>query len=352
MTDPAPHIFRSLERRAGKETFDVVVEAAVAAYGSLRQPSERQSRELSRLVAPLWNRVGADTQRAAAAALSHARTMPRDLTELLLSAPVEVSAPFLVSSPALTADDLQRLEASADERVRRIVRSRVERAETAPPLAPAAVSSPVAAHGLAEPAPAMPFVEAPSLVPDLVDEVPAVSPETPPATPAGWNAEGVREALRRMALTGRHAAHEPAPPKPRLEDLLAHAMDRDEDRFYEALGLALDLRAEIVHQMRTETDGERLAVALKALGAGAADAMSVLMMLKPAIGLDVAAFERLTRVYRTLTVEDGRRLLDDARIGSRGTHQPLTAPALRPLSAPRTEFGRRKERPAEDRSTG
>lgn len=326
MTDRAPHIFRSLERRAGKESFDDVVEAAVAAYGSLRAPSERQARELARLVAPLWSRVGAETRRTAAAVLSHAATVPREVTELLLASPVEIAAPFLVSSPALTESDVARLERSADERVARIARSRRERAGAAPePAAPALGPR---------------IDDAPSIAPDLAD----LAPE-PAAPPVPGAADEAREALRRLALAGRRPAPAERPTFAALHDL---ALARDEDGFYAALGALFRLRPETLAQIRDEAGGERLAVALRATGAGAGDAMSVLMMLKPAIGLDVRAFDRLARTYRALGVEDCRRLLD----ASRAVHQPLTAPDTRAAESPRPEFGRRKERPAAKRDAG
>ncbi|WP_062208156.1 hypothetical protein [Aureimonas sp. AU12] len=355
MKDAAPRIFRSLERQAGQQEFDTVVAAAVAAYSSLRHPSTSQAEELSRLVLPLWSRVNADTQRNLAAALSHTQRMPRPLVDLLLAAPIEVGAPFLVSSPALTGADIARLAASGDERVVRLVKNRVGRAD-APAACPlpepeAAPSAPAEAQEAASEIPA------PSLAADFLSVTPMmpdVAGEPPLRTAAS-----VRETLRRLALAGRKAPPPvaaqpaPAPEPPTFAALMMAAMRRDEPRFYRTLSDIFGLTDTTLATIRDDEGGERLAVALKALKANAADAMSILMLVKPSIGLDVAAFDEMARFYKALRSEDCRAAIGASRLPRPAEHQPLTAPERYDTAPmPRRDFGRRAARPDERKAKG
>lgn len=388
MKDAAPRIFRSLERQFGLGEFDTVVAAAVATFGSLRNPSATQVEDLSRLVVPLWQRTRDETKRNVAASLSHARRVPRSLVELLLESPVEVSAPFLVSSPALTDHDLARLALSADERVARLVRNRDARgtqppaAPTAPSIAPstepvaAAPAEPAAlpterplpeaaapsdtAKRLATDTPAegeapsearsgSPEIETPSLAADFLSETPfnarAPSPgrRLPPR-----NADEARELLRRLATAGRgQPKREPAG----LPELMNAAFAREDVLFYETLSEIFAFDPATLSRLIEEPSGETLAVALRALKASSADALSILMLMKPAVGLDVATFDSMARFYAALKPEDCRAVIDAARANAR--HMPLTSPeAFGSNEAIRRDFGRRSQRPAAREAKG
>ncbi|WP_279477801.1 hypothetical protein [Aureimonas sp. SK2] len=347
MKDAAPRIFRSLERQSVQQ-FDTVVTAAITAYGALRHPSQRQADEMARLVVPLWTRIDTDTRRNVAAALSHSMRVPRALVDLLLGESIEVSAPFLISSPALDDADITRLRRSGDERVLRLLDNRVRRAEgpeqrVAPaPAEPAAAEADTAGE---RPAAAPASSASPSLSPEFLAETPLLEPAPPKRRP-GPSVDGVREALRRLALTGRT----PPPTQPLdLEALMLLAMERQEAAFYDMLAQALPIDARTVLEIAADATGERLAVALKALKVTSADAMSILMMLKPFIGLDVSAFDKLALFYRTLKSEDCRSMVNAARL------QPAprlgAAEGIRSFEPVRREFGRRTEQPAA-RKTG
>ncbi len=365
MKDAAPRIFRSLERQFGLGEFDTVVAAAVATFGSLRNPSAAQVEDLSRLVVPLWARTRDETKRNVAASLSHARRVPRSLVELLIESPVEVSAPFLVSSPALTDGDLARLAASSDERVARLVRNRDARgtqppvpaapAETAPdapaPIASAPIEEPVAASPPPprEETPAERDIASPSLAADFLSQTPfnarAPSPgrRMPPR-----NADEARELLRRLATAGRGAPkREPAG----LPELMNAAFAREDVLFYETLSEIFAFDPATLSRLIEEPSGETLAVALRALKASSADALSILMLMKPAIGLDVATFDSMARFYDALKPEDCRAVIDAARAGAR--HAPLTSPeTYRSGETAKRDFGRRSQRPASREAKG
>ncbi|WP_062016510.1 DUF2336 domain-containing protein [Aureimonas sp. AU4] len=325
MKDASPKVFRSLERQGGPD-FDDVVTAAVAAFAALRRPTPRQCDDLARLVLPLWDRVSGDTLRNCAASLSHSERVPRSVVERLVAAPIEVSAPFLVSSQLLTEEDLARLAASPDERVRRLATSRAAREADAPPP------------------PSRPDIEAPPLAPfDLSGEAGPVQPARPVALGTAEitaSAAGVRETLRRMVLGSRAAAARLSP-----ADLIQAAMERDGALFADRLAAMLRIDAETLALIEADATGERLAVALKALEMRPADAMSVLLLMKPRIGHDVAAFDAIGRYYAQLRSEDCRRLVGTAQAPAAPAARAPARPRIEPVAEPRSTFGRRADRP-------
>lgn len=434
MKDESPRIFRNLEKTAGRDGFDTIVGAAVATYGSLRAPNDTQVRDFGRLVDPLWTKIAPETRRAVAAALSNSSRVPRAIVGRLVAEPVEISAPFLTSSPALEPSDLATLAASADGRVRKILESRVTAAAAAVPArgapdkaapvskpaevpalspSPAAVEvAPVAAAASAKPedplaalaaaiarkpaavAATRPGTVAPQTLAPEAEAIPAsltaegsadtdnadtrrgttdpeAAPPAPevlpplPATPllrarsapppadvpGGTRADLVRETLRRLALAGRTAAGPVAEPAPKLQDLVALAVRQEAEPFYAGLRRKLMLPSDMLVKIAEDESGERLAVALKAMRAKSADALTILMMLKPRIGLDVEAFGKMQRYYQALKPEDCAVLT-----GSSLRRQTVEAPSLQPQyqdldplerAAPRPIFGRRASRPGE-----
>ncbi|MBC8129059.1 MAG: hypothetical protein H7Y08_01910 [Rhizobiaceae bacterium] len=388
----SPRIFRSLEHTGGRDGFDTIVGAAVASYGSLRAPSERQARDFGRLVVPLWDKVSSDTRRAFAAALSKSPRVPREIVDCLLAEPIEVSAPFLMSTPIFSEAELKALALGPDRHIRKIFAERIRRSESKDPALESATqglplpaleksvsklhveATAIADHKpshLARPAEASaedaqdePVTTAPPLAPDhgpfasLGNDrprgeraTPASAPEPRPDRSA---ATIMRETLRRLVLPGRRSASSSAA-TPSMAELVGMAVRQNAADFYDGLGRMLGLNEDAVVAIAAEPTGDRLAIALKALNAASADAMTVLMMMKPSIGLDVEAFERMTRTYRALKPADCAALVDAS------AHRPrLSAPTLAPqyqdLSPlPRSEarpvFGRRRALPG-DAGTG
>ncbi|WP_102957755.1 hypothetical protein [Mangrovicella endophytica] len=376
MKNAAPRIFRSLETQTGAEAFDTIVSAAVAAYGSLRAPSETQARDFGKLVVPAWDKISADTRRTLAAALSHSPRVPRAVVEKLITAPVEISAPFLVASPVLTDTDLASLAASGDERIRRILSGRNSadaslqafRDKTARDNAAAARTETmlpsrkqtVSASPAPVPVPPQPAHQMRS-APKPVIAAPPIAEERLTSNGAGImekTAAAAREALLRLARPGRRPAPASASASAAsfgevlsIRELIGLATDGLQDAFYEALAASLTLAPEQLTTIRSDATGERLATALKALNASSADTMTILMMMVPSIGLDVRAFATMKDVYDALEVADCRRAL------GLSVKQPVKrAPSLQPLSvdieglqrpAARPQFGRRKTAPAE-----
>jgi uncharacterized protein (DUF2336 family) len=338
MKDASPKVFRSLARQGGPDLDDVVT-AAVSAFAALRRPTPRQCDDLARLVLPLWDRVSADTLRNCAAALSHSDRVPRGLVKQLVASPIEVSAPFLVSSPLVTGEDLDRLAASFDERVRRLAASRA--------LREADDALPSSATG------DRPDIEAPPLAPvELAGELAAeplqpVRPVTATGAEITASAAGVREALKRMVLGTRAATASLTE-----ADLLQAAMERDSALFADRLAAMLRIDGDTVALIEADASGERLAVALKALDLRAADAMSILLLLKPRIGHDVAVFDAIGRYYAQLQSDDCRRLIQGAQAVPTPAARAPARPRIEPVAEPRATFGRRASRPDERSAKG
>lgn len=343
MKDEAPRIFRSLEKKADRDGFDTIVHAAVVSYGSLRSPTAIQARDLAKLVLPLWDRISAETKRSLSASLSHCALVPRELVEKLIAAPVEISAPFLLSSPVLSEEDLETLAAADDPRVARLLAGRrlgesTSDQDRSPQVRSGAGKSRPEAAGATTSAHARPrrTVESPPLSPDLL------SPAPRPAEPRrGLDQAHVLQALRRLA--GTQGGRKEAVPQSRIRDLVALAMKKDDKAFFHELQRALELPRPRLDRLVADRDGEALAVALKALDASQADAMSILMMMTE-LGTDTRRFDRVSRFYRLLDAAECREMLSGDEPKIRHVPQYSEAPGVRG-AAERPRFGRRKTLP-------
>ncbi len=80
--------------------------AAVSAFCSLTRPSRREIAQLEDLTLPLFDDVSVESRRYVAAALSECEYAPAALIRRLCEEPVDVAAPLLIRSPALSDVDL------------------------------------------------------------------------------------------------------------------------------------------------------------------------------------------------------------------------------------------------------
>ena len=80
--------------------------AAVSAFCSLTRPSRREIAQLEDLTLPLFEFVSVETRRYVAAALSECEYAPKALVMRLCDEPVEIAAPLLIRSNALSDIDL------------------------------------------------------------------------------------------------------------------------------------------------------------------------------------------------------------------------------------------------------
>jgi len=101
--------FRQLLTASEKEKAERLFRAAVTAFCSLVRPSHRDICQLEELALSLFDMVSADARRFVAAALSESPYAPRALVLRLANEPVDIAAPVLVRSTALSGFDLVTL---------------------------------------------------------------------------------------------------------------------------------------------------------------------------------------------------------------------------------------------------
>ena len=80
--------------------------ATVTSFEALPHPSKSELRQFAELFAPLFAASSEEARRQAVAALSQCQTVPRAVAYFIASQPISIAAPFLVSSPCLTDDQL------------------------------------------------------------------------------------------------------------------------------------------------------------------------------------------------------------------------------------------------------
>ena len=83
--------------------------AAVSAFCSLTRPSRRDISQLEDLTLPLFDCVSPESRRYVAAALSECPYPPPRLVRRLCDEPLDIAAPLLIRSKALTEIDLLAL---------------------------------------------------------------------------------------------------------------------------------------------------------------------------------------------------------------------------------------------------
>lgn len=98
--------FRQIAIRTEAGKAERLFRAAVSAFCSLPRPSRREIAQLEDLTLPLFEDVPVESRRYVAAALSECEYAPAALVRRLAEEPVEVAAPLLTRSNALSDIDL------------------------------------------------------------------------------------------------------------------------------------------------------------------------------------------------------------------------------------------------------
>jgi len=92
--------FRDLEKPDFRRPDDVLM-ATIASFQDIAHPGRQQMRQFAELFGPLFDQVSGETRRTAVAALSRCRRVPDEIARIVSNQPIEVSAPFIVNSPAI-----------------------------------------------------------------------------------------------------------------------------------------------------------------------------------------------------------------------------------------------------------
>ncbi|WP_201414300.1 hypothetical protein [Mesorhizobium sp. J8] len=98
--------FRQIAIRTEARKAERLFRAAVSAFCSLTRPSRREIAQLEDLTLPLFDEVSVESRRYVAAALSECDYAPTALVRRLAEEPVEIVAPLLARSNALSDIDL------------------------------------------------------------------------------------------------------------------------------------------------------------------------------------------------------------------------------------------------------
>lgn len=114
--------YRELEGLKNTRNLDVVLMATVSGFGSLDNPSGAERRRFAELFGPVYEASSPEARRQAVAALSCHAHVPQDVCRYIGSREIAVAAPFLARSPAITDDTLIALiETTTEEHIRAII---------------------------------------------------------------------------------------------------------------------------------------------------------------------------------------------------------------------------------------
>ncbi|MFD2058100.1 hypothetical protein ACFSQT_34980 [Mesorhizobium calcicola] len=98
--------FRQIAARNDSGKAERLFRAAVSAFCSLTRPSRREIGQLEDLTLPLFDNVSVESRRYVAAALSECEYAPAALVRRLCEEPVDIAAPLLIRSRAVSDIDL------------------------------------------------------------------------------------------------------------------------------------------------------------------------------------------------------------------------------------------------------
>ncbi len=98
--------FRQITIKSAAEKSERLFRAAASAFCSLTRPSRREIAQFEDLALPLFDRVSVESKRYVAAALSDCASPPAALIRRLCDESVDIAAPLLIRSAALTDVDL------------------------------------------------------------------------------------------------------------------------------------------------------------------------------------------------------------------------------------------------------
>ncbi|RUV39348.1 hypothetical protein [Mesorhizobium sp. M7A.F.Ca.MR.148.00.0.0] len=253
--------FRQIAVRKDSGKAERLFRAAVSAFCSLTRPSRREIGQLEDLTLPLFNDVSVESRRYVAAALSECEYAPAALVRRLCEEPVDIAAPLLIRSRAVSDIDLIALIGRHGLPHARAIARRKGLNPTIADLIRA--------------------LERPTLVrapqPDAnaaaADKIAPASTETASDEPAreqalGIAAENARRRLRSMMRTGDEAAATNADPFKGADTyvkLRETALTGNAAFFQTALADALDIDFEIARSLTANQNYASLLAALRSL---------------------------------------------------------------------------------------
>lgn len=251
--------FRQIAVRKDSGKAERLFRAAVSAFCSLTRPSRREIGQLEDLTLPLFDNVSVESRRYVAAALSECEYAPAALVRRLCEEPVDIAAPLLIRSRAVSDIDLIALIGRHGLPHARAIARRKGLNPTIADLI-RALERPTLVR--------VREAEAKAIAPD---EIVPVSMETASDGPAreqalGIAAENARRRLRSMMRTGDEATNaDPFTGADTYVKLRETALTGNAAFFQTALADALDIDFSMARSLTANQNYASLLAALRSL---------------------------------------------------------------------------------------
>ncbi|WP_274424891.1 hypothetical protein [Chelativorans sp. YIM 93263] len=284
--------FRHIAFTGKERNRERLFRAAITAFCSLTRPTRNEIAQLDDLTLGLYDAVSTETRRFAAAALCECAFAPPGIIHRLCAEPIEIAAPLLVRSRALSDIDLIALIGRHGLSHARVIARRDG-------LNPAIASliRTLIARAQAEGAP----VISKSAI-ESAGDIDRLEP--------------VRERLREVMRDSNRTAEE-GDQLPTHESgfsaLLNPALAGDRDAFAAALGRAIDFPASRVRGIAAAATYSDLMICLKAAGLGAEQAFVITAATYPAQVSHPSAIRLFLQRYDALGAETAREKIANWR---------------------------------------
>jgi uncharacterized protein (DUF2336 family) len=319
--------FRQIAERGDRGKKERLFRAAITAFCSLTRPSRNEIAKLEDLTLPLYDGVSVESRRFVAAALSEVEYPPTTLVKRLAGESVDIAAPLLLRSKALSDVDLIALIGRHGIRHARVIARRRDLNKTIADLVKALNRSELRAVTSDATAKEQPMK--PATVHVVAEPVETV------ARVPGAAAEAVREKLRAM-MKSTVAANTPDwvatefdhGPKPGIyERLKGTALTGVRELFQTALADALGIDFRRAKALTGRSATSDLLHALKALDLPEESAFVIAAAIHPADFGHAEAIRLFFQRYHLIHREAAADRL-------RGWKEATLATALKPEPAP------------------
>lgn len=275
--------FRQIAIKGEARKAERLFRAAVSAFCSLTRPSRREIAQLEDLALPLFDMVPVESRRYVAAALSECESAPKALVDRLCAEPVDIAAPLLVRSKALTDIDLVALIGRHGLPHARAIARRPGLNQTIAHLIRALERrSPANLVSAREPAGKA-----------------AIAADDVPANP-GDAADNARRRLRSMMLPARNGGDREPTDDSHYAKLSAAALTGNPAFFQAALATALDMDAAAARSVADTSGHAVLLAALRALDLAEERAFLIAAAVFPGHFAHAEAIRLFLERYRAL----------------------------------------------------
>jgi uncharacterized protein (DUF2336 family) len=275
--------FRQIAIKGEARKAERLFRAAVSAFCSLTRPSRREIAQLEDLALPLFDMVSVESRRYVAAALSECESAPKALVDRLCAEPVEIAAPLLVRSKALTDIDLIAIIGRHGLPHARAIARRPGLNQTIAHL--------IRALERRAPANLAPAPE-PAGKTTIADDEVLANP--------GDAADNARRRLRSMMLPARSDGDQDAAEDSRYAKLSAAALTGNPAFFQAALANALDMDTAAARSITETSSHSALLAALRALDLAEERAFLIAAAVLPGHFAHAEAIRLFLERYRAL----------------------------------------------------